>query len=73
MVSEIRHDPAPAEKVKICVPTPAIDGLNIDPAMPTPDHVPEIGVAPVRVTREELRQTEKPLPAFTVVGELTLT
>ena len=33
----------------MCVPTPAIDGQNVEPLTPVPDQVPPLGVAVIDI------------------------
>ena len=41
----------------VCVPTPAVAGLNVVPLIPGPEKVPPAGV-PLNVTGGPLTQTE---------------
>ena len=54
----------------VCVPTPAVAGLNDVPVTPGPLNVPPAGV-PVNVTAEPITQTAVYVPAFRIGSALT--
>ena len=55
----------------VCVPTPAVAGLNVVPVTPGPEKVPPAGV-PFNVTAVPLTQTAGYVPALTVGSGLTV-
>ena len=55
----------------VCVPTPAVAGLNVVPVTPGPENVPPAGV-PLNVIGVPLTQTGGYVPALTVGSVLTV-
>ena len=54
-------------------PVPETDGEKTSPLTPEPDHTPPAGVNPFSVSATAFIQMLKPVPAFTEVGEITVT
>ena len=54
----------------VCVPTPAVAGLNVDPVTPGPENVPPAGV-PDKVIADALTQSAGYVPALTTGSALT--
>ena len=55
----------------VCVPTPAVAGLNVVPVTPGPEKVPPAGV-PASVIGEPLTQTAGYVPALTTGNAFTV-
>ena len=55
----------------MCVPTPAVAGLNVVPVTPGPENVPPAGI-PVSVIELALTQIGGYVPALTVGSGLTV-
>ena len=70
-----KHKPDPKEYRTMCVPIPADRGLKLESVEllnPGPDHKPPLGVNPINLNPTESRQTDRLIPASTMVGSVTL-